>query len=106
MDGGGDARQAGRVGEAVEQAEAEEQEGGGHSAEEEVFERGFRGVRAVLVERGEDVEGEAEQFERDEDDEQVLRADQEHHAGGGDQDEQDEFADVVGEGGIRRRSTA
>ena len=41
--------EAGGVGEAVEQAEAEEQEGCGHSAEEEVLERGFRGLRAALV---------------------------------------------------------
>ncbi len=60
---GGDLGEVGGVGEAVEQAEAEEQEGCGHAAEEEVFEGGFGGVGVAFVEGGEDVEGEAEEFE-------------------------------------------
>ena len=100
QDGGSDVGEAGGVGEAVQQAESEEQESGGHAAEEEVFECGFPGLQAALAEGGEDVEGEAEQLERDEDDEQILRADQEHHAGGCHEDQQDELADVLGEGGV------
>ena len=91
---GGDAREAGGVGEAVEQAEAEEQEGRGHSAEEVVLHGGFPGLQAALVEGGEGVEREAQEFQRDEDDQQVLRCDEEHHAGSCEQDEQDELADV------------
>ena len=97
VDRGGNARQAGGVRQAVEQAEAEEQKGRRHSAEEEIFQRGFRGSRALLVERGEDVEREAQQFQRDENHQQILGADEEHHADGREQDEQNEFADVVGE---------
>ena len=87
--------EVGGVGEAVEQAESEEQKGGGHSAEEEVLQCGFQRLQAALAEGGEDVEREAEEFERDEDDQQILGADEEHHADGCDQDEEDEFADVA-----------
>ena len=57
-------------------------------------------MRAPLVEAGEDVEGEAEEFEGEEEDEQVLSGDEEDHAGGGEEDQEDELADVVGEGGV------
>ena len=96
----GNARQAGRIRQAIEQAEAEQQKRGGHSAEEKIFQRGFRGVRAMLVERGEDVEGQAQQFERNENHQQILRADQEHAADSRDQNQQNKFADVLCEAGI------
>jgi hypothetical protein len=57
-------------------------------------------LRAAFIEGGEDVEREAEELERDEDDEQVLGSDEEHHAGSGDQNEEDEFTYVLGEVGV------
>src|SRR6185312_447583 len=85
------------AGESIEQAHAEEQESGGHAAEEEVFEGRFGGLAALLVESGEDVEREREEFERHEDEQEILRRDQEHHGHGGEQDDRDVFADVPGE---------
>ena len=62
--------------------------------------RGFPGLQAAFVERGKDVEREAEQLQRDEDDQEVLRCYEKHHSGGCKKDEQDELADVLGEGRV------
>ena len=100
VDGGRDLQQVGGVAKAVEQAEAVEQEGSGHSTEEEIFERGLGGARALLVEAGEDVQREAQQLQRDEDHQDVLRRDEEEHARSGKQDKQNELTDMFGECGI------
>ena len=54
----------------------------------------------MLVERGEDVEAEPEQFEADEDDQQVLRGGDDKAAGGGHQNDGDILADMAREDGI------
>ena len=100
LDRGGYLRKAGGACEAVEEAEAEEEKGGGHGAEQEVFERGFRRARVELVEGGEDVEREAEELQGKEENKKVLGCHEEHHADGGEKDERDELADVIGEGGV------
>ena len=86
-----------RVRESVEQADAEEQKSGRHSAEEEILQCGFGGFAALLVESGEQVERQAEEFERYEDQQQILRADQEHHGDGREEDQPQVLADVLGE---------
>ena len=102
VDCAGDLEEVGRIGEAVEQAEAEQHEGRRHSAEEEVFESSFGGAGAALVEPCKNVDRQAQQLERDEDDEEVLRGDEKHHASCREQDQENKFADVIGEGGVHR----
>ncbi len=97
---GGNLDEVGGVGEAVEQADSEEKKCCGHSTEEEVLDGGFPGLRAALAEGREDVEGEAQEFKRDEDDQEILRSYEEHHSRSCDEDEQDELADVFGECGV------
>ena len=96
-DAGGDFAQIGRAGNAVEQAEAEQQKRRRHAAEQKVFQRRLGGPGVVLVERGEDVKREAGEFQRDENHQQILGADQEHQADGAEQNQRKIFADMVGE---------
>ena len=94
---GGDFTQIRRTGNAVEQAETEEQKCGGHATKQKVFQRGLGGFFIVLVERGDDVEREAGEFQRDENHQQILGADHEHQADGAEQDQRKIFADMIGE---------
>ena len=86
-----------RTGEAVEQAEAEEQDPRRHAAKEKILEPGFRRRLALLVKRGKDVKRKAQELNGDEDDQQVLRAHQQHHRGGGKQYQRAIFAHMGGE---------
>src|SRR5688572_14749850 len=88
------------TGEAVNVTEAKEQEGGGHAAEEKVFQGRFRGANALLVERRHGVKAKAEELQGDKDHQQILRADEEHHRDGGEEKQREIFADVVCEIGI------
>ena len=99
---GGDLAEVGRSSKSVKQTHAEQCERRRHAAEQEIFQRRLRRFRVVLVERRQDVEREARQLQRDEDHQQVFRADEEHHADGREQDECEKFADVIGEVGIHR----
>jgi hypothetical protein len=87
---------------AVEQADAEEQEGRRHAPEKKILERGFRRLPAAFVESGEGIERQTQQLERRENHQQVLRADEKHHRGGREEDEAEVFANVCGEGGVER----
>ncbi len=92
-----DALQRERTGEAVEQAEAEEQDPRRHAAKEKILEPGFRRRLALLIKRGKDVKRKAQELNGDEDDQQILGAHQQHHRGGGKQYERAIFAYMGGE---------
>ena len=62
-------------GHAVQVAHPEQQERRRDCAEHEIFHGGFLRLEGALVERGEDVEAQAGQFQRDKDRDQFLGAD-------------------------------
>ena len=85
----GNTWQVERAGQAVEQAEAEEQERRRHPAEEEILESGLGRLPPALVEPGEDVEREAGQFEGEEHQQQLLGGCHGHEADRGAQHDHD-----------------
>ena len=97
VDCGGDALQRERAREAVEQAEAEEQDTRRHAAKKKILEPCFRRWLALLIKRGKDVKRKTQELNGDEDEQQVLRAHQQHHRGGGKQDQRTILAHVGGE---------
>ena len=52
------------------------------------------------MERDKDVKGKTDEFQRDENQEDIFRADHEQHANGGQQEQREIFSHVLGEGGI------
>ena len=102
MDSAGNACEAGRVGQAVEQTEPKQQECRRHATEEKILQGGFGGARTAFVEGGKDVERQAQKFKGDKNDQEILRSHQEHHASRCDQDEQDKLANVFRKSRIHR----
>ena len=90
----GDARQVEGASEPVQEAETEEQEGGGHGAEQEVLDGRLRGFGPRLVKAGEKAEGDARQFKGDEPEEQRGGRRHQGEAGGGEQEQGDVLRDV------------
>src|SRR5439155_14217572 len=86
----------------VNQAQTEQQERRGNTTEQKILQRRLRRLDALLVERGHDVETKAEQLERQENQQQVFCAQQEHHARGRQQQQREVFADVLRESGLER----
>ena len=84
-----------RAGEAVDEAEAEEEKRGRHAAEEKIFQRGFGGFGAGFVETGEDVERKAGELESEEGDEELLRGGHQREARGGKEHDGDELGGVA-----------
>ena len=72
--------QVGGGGSAVNQGDTKEQKPGGKSAKEEVLETGFFGFGARISQTGHDVQGDREQFKRQEDHDQIAGARHQHHA--------------------------
>ena len=83
-----------RARQTVEQAQPKQRERRRHAAEQKVFQGRLGGLDVALVERREDVKREARQFERDENHQDVLGADQEHHPHNCQQDQRKVFACV------------
>ena len=83
----GDAGEAHRAGEAVDQRGAVEQHAGGQRAEDEIFEAGLRRAHGIAVDRRDHVERQAHQFEAEIERDQIGRRDQHQHAGGRQQDQ-------------------
>ena len=77
-----DLRQVDRVGVAVQQGDAVQEERGRERAEQEVLDRRLLGQQpAPPGQPAEQVERQREHLERDEHEQQVVRADEDHHAG-------------------------
>src|SRR5262245_11197991 len=92
-----DLRKVKRTRQSINQAQAKQQKGRRHAAEEKVFQRRFGGLDVPLVERRHDIKAHAEQFQGQEDHEDVLRRNQEHHTHRGQQQQQIILTDVVSE---------
>ena len=67
-----DLRQVGRAGRAVDQRDAVEEEAAGERAQQEVLQRRLARPRVPAVEAGQDVQRQREDFERQEDDQEVV----------------------------------
>ena len=79
--------EVGRAGRAVDQGDAVEQEARGERPDQEVLERRLGGERVDAVVAGQDVHRHRHHLEAQEQDDEVLRPAQEHHAGGGQEDQ-------------------
>ena len=89
--GVGHQREIRGAGDAVDQGDAVEEEGGGERAEQEVLHGRFAGLEGVAAISGQDVAGDRAHFEADEGGEKFLRGGEDAHAGGGEQDQGEEF---------------
>ena len=83
----GDAGEAHRAGEAVDQRGAVEQHARRQRAEHEIFQPRFGRAHVVAVDRRDHVERQAHQLEAEIERDQVGRRDQHQHAGGREQDQ-------------------
>jgi len=90
--------EAGVAGEAEDVGDAHDEEGGGESAEDEVFDSGFEGDEAAALVGDEDVEGDGDELQGDEEEHEVVGGGEEHEARGGEEGEDGEFAAGVGDG--------
>ena len=104
LHGSRDAGIADRAGEAVGQRRAVEQHARRQRAEDEIFQPGFRRLRVVAVEGGDDIERQRLQFEADIEADEVIGRDHHHHADRRehDQDRELEAHRAVATQGIRR----
>jgi hypothetical protein len=82
------------AGQAIEQADAKKREGRRHAAEEKVFQGRLARCHAGLVKGRQDIERDAEQFQRDENHQEVFRTDQDHQTRGGYEQERKILANV------------
>src|SRR5712672_739911 len=87
---------------ATARSESKEHECRRRSAEKKILQGSFSRLGAALVEGRKDVKRQAQQFQRNEDQKNILRTHQEHHAGRRKQNEGQIFADMRGEGRLHR----
>ena len=86
-----------RMGDAIDQRDAEHGKGGGEGADDQVFDAGFeRGDQAAL-EAGEHVEGDGDEFQRHEQQGEVVRRGGKQHARERKQNQRVELGDAGGD---------
>ena len=81
--------------DAIDPGDAVNEEAGAERAEDEVFHAGFERADVAAHVGDEDVEGDGDEFERDEGSGEVLGGGEEHHAGAGEDGQGVEFAGAV-----------
>ena len=89
-----------RAGGAVNPGDAVNEEAGAERAEDEVFHAGFERADVAAHVGDEDVEGDGDEFERDEGSGEILGGGEEHHAGAGEDGQGVVFAGAVFRAGM------
>ncbi len=97
-EGVGDAFVAEAAGGSIGPGDAEDEHAGAQSAEDEVFDPGFEGEAAFTSKGDEDVEGDGDEFQRDEDGDEILGGGHPHHAGADDERDAEELRDAAIDG--------
>ncbi len=95
--GFGDGGEVGAAACAVEQGRAIDEEGAGKGPQQEVFHAGFHAAGVLSVDAGQNVEAQGEDLQGQEDHDQIRGAAHGHHAGGAEEEQGVEFADLGGE---------
>ena len=86
-----------RVRDAIDQRDAEHGEGGGERADDQILHAGFERGDPAALEAGQHVEGDGDEFERDEQQGEVVRRGGEQHARERKQDQRIELGDAGGD---------
>ena len=93
--GGCDPGKVERTGGAVDERGSEQQHRRAESADDEVLQRSLEAAEPVAIDGAEDVEADREPLQPQEEGDQVVRADEEHHPASGRREERVVLADVI-----------